>query len=290
MHRPIHLMSIAVAVAMIAAPCTATAQQIQAQPVSSVATRIVPAAPAGASSSVQQLDAAIELARESLSHIQQNVNDYTALFVNRCRVNGTLPPLQFAKVKIRNRKFADGQIVTPMSVYLDFLKPTSVRGREVIWVEGRNDGKLVAHETGVSGLINVNLDPHGMIAMRGQRYPITDIGIENLVAKVIETGLRDRQYGECDVQFFRDAKIGTAKCIMLQVTHPVKRDHFDFYQARVYFDENLKVPIRYESWSWPKTPGGKPVLEEEYMYLKIALNVGLTDQDFDIANPAYRFR
>ena len=102
--------------------------------------------------------------------------------------------------------------------------------------------------------------------------------------------MRDRQHGPCDVQFFRDAKIGSAKCIMVQVTHPVERDPYDFYQARVYFDQSLKMPIRYESYSWPKSPGGEPVLEEEYTYLKVATNVGLTDQDFDISNPEYRFR
>jgi hypothetical protein len=260
------------------------AQQVQAQQASSVIAR------ASTEPDTYQIDAAIKLAQESLQHLQENVNDYTALFVKRCRVNGELPPMQYARVKIRNRKNKDGRTAIPLSVYLNFLKPTSVQGREIIWVEGRNDGKMVVHETGIGGLININLDPNGALAMRGQRYPITDIGIENLVRKMIETGIRDRQYGECNVQFFENAKIGKVTCMMLQVTHPIKRDHFDFYQARLYFDQNLKVPIRYESWSWPTTPGGKPVLEEEYMYLQLAVNVGLSDQDFDIANPSYRFR
>ena len=263
---------------------TSLAQQTQAQPASSVIART------STEPDTSQIDSAIKLAQESLNHLQQNVNDYTALFVKRCRVNGELPPLQYARVKIRNRKNDDGKLLTPLSVYLNFLKPTSVQGREIIWVEGQNDGKMVVHETGIGGLININLDPHGALAMRGQRYPLTDIGIENLVQKVIETGIRDRPHGECNVQFFQNAKIGDITCMMLQVTHPIKRDHFDFYQARIYFDENLKVPIRYESWSWPTTPGGKPVLEEEYMYLQLAVNVGLSDQDFDIGNPNYRFR
>ena len=50
------------------------------------------------------------------------------------------------------------------------------------------------------------------------------------------------------------------------------------------------MPIRYESWSWPTTADGPPVLEEEYTYLRVATNVGLTDIDFDISNPAYNFR
>ena len=58
----------------------------------------------------------------------------------------------------------------------------------MIWIEGRNDGKLVAHDIGIKGMIRVSLDPNGAIAMRGQRYPITEIGLENLVQKTDRKG------------------------------------------------------------------------------------------------------
>jgi hypothetical protein len=176
-----------------------------------------------------------------------------------------------------------------MGVYLDFVKPSSVRGREVIWVEGQNEGKLIVHESGLANFVSLRLDPTSYLAMRGQRHPITEIGIENLLKKIIERGERDRQYGQCDVQFFRHAKIGDMQCTMLQVTHPERRPYFDFYRARIYFADSLKIPIRYESWSWPTQSGGDPVLEEEYNYLNVKVNVGLTDLDFDPQNPAYRF-
>ena len=183
----------------------------------------------------------------------------------------------------------NGRITTPMSVYLKFLKPSSIKDREVIWVEGRNGGKLVAHETGLKNLIRFNLDPTGFVAMRGQKYPITDIGLENLLTKVIETGERDRKFGECEVRFFDNAKVGDNVCTMMQVIHPVKQPHFDFFVARVYFDNELNVPIRYASWSWPAEEGSQPVLEEEYTYTNLELNVGLTDSDFDPDNPQYNY-
>ncbi|WP_153555874.1 DUF1571 domain-containing protein [Roseimaritima sediminicola] len=237
------------------------------------------------------LDPALAMAQASLQHIQNNVHGYTALFVKRCRVDGVLPPLQYAQVKVRNRKTdANGDLKTPLSVYLKFLKPSDVRGREVIWVEGENEGKMIVHESGLKGMINVHLDPHGYLAMRGQRYPITEIGIENLVEKLIETGNRHRRYEECQVQFYRDARIGDVECTMLEVVHPERREHFDFHRARVYFDKQHNLPIRYESYSWPEQPGGQPVLEEEYSYVRLKVNPGLGDPDFDISNPEYDFR
>ncbi len=230
------------------------------------------------------------MANASLQYIQANVDDYTALFVKRYRIDGELTELQHANIKIRNRKTQGDKITMPMSVYLDFLQPDSVKGREVIWVEGQNSGKMTAHDTGFRGLVNVNLDPNGYLAMRGQRHPITEIGTEKLVRKMIETIERDRPHGECEVQLYKNAKVGEAKCNMLQVIHPIQREHFDFYCARMYFDEKLNLPIRYESWSWPVEPGGKPLLEEEYTYYQMKVNVGLTDRDFDVSNSDYRFQ
>jgi len=235
------------------------------------------------------LDPALEMARASLQHIQENVDDYTALFIKRYRMDGELTEMQYANVKIRNRKIQEGKVVTKMAVYLDFLKPASVQGREVIWVDGENDGKLIAHDTGLRKLFNVTLDPNGYLAMRGQRHPITEIGIEKLVTFMIEKVQRDRQHDECDVQF-KDIAVRKVDCTLLQVIHPVQREHFDFFCARMYFDKKQNIPIRYESWSWPEKPNEKPVLEEEYTYTRMKVNVGLTDHDFSIENSEYRFQ
>ncbi len=237
------------------------------------------------------LDPALAIAQSSYDHVCSNVNDYTALFVKRCRVGGEMPPLQYAKLKIRTRKVNqdDGSLVTPLSVYLDFLKPSSVQGREVIWVENANDGNLVVHQGGFASFLTTRLDPEGMLAMRGQRYSIKQIGIENLLRQIIQTGQSDRRFGECEVAIRDDVKFGPSNCTVLEITHPVKREHFRFHLARVYFDKELNVPIRYQAWTWPETPGGAPVLDEEYNYFKIQVNVGLSDSDFDETNPEYRF-
>jgi hypothetical protein len=184
--------------------------------------------------------------------------------------------------EIRNRKLKDGKIVTPLSVYLYFLKPSSVKGREVIFVEGQNKGKMVAHESGLLGKVApaIWLKPDGPIAMRGQLYPITEIGIETLVDRLIEKGERDRKRGECTVDFFKGAKINGRACTVLQVKHPTPRPWFDFHIARIFMDDELNVPIRYAAYTWPKQAGGKPLLLEAYTYLDLKLNVQLTDADF----------
>lgn len=235
------------------------------------------------------LDPAIERAREGLAFIQSNVKDYTATVIKRERIGGKLKEHQYMFAKVRNRKLKNGKVVTPFSVYLKFLKPDEVKGREVIWVEGKNDNKLIAHETGLLGFKRWHLPPEGLISMMGQRYPITKLGIENLVSELIARGERDRKHGECTVKFYNDVEVEDYVCSRIDVYHPTKRDYFDFYLARIYIDDELQVPVRYVSWTWPAKPGEKPQLEEEYTYRNIKLNVGLTDSDFDPDNPAYDY-
>lgn len=241
-------------------------------------------------SSRHPIDPAIEIAMESLRHVRSNVDDYTAIFIKRCRVGGELPPLQYASLKVRNRKYDGDRLVQPFSVYLDFLKPSSVKGREVIWVENQNNGNLVVHQGGFASFLTTQLDPEGMLAMRGQRYSIKEIGIERLLEKLLVTAQQDRQHGECDVQIHLDKKFGQANCTVIDITHPVQRDHFRFHRAIVYFDNATKVPIRYQAWLWPKSPGEQPELDEEYNYFNLKVNVGLSASDFDPDNPSYRFR
>jgi hypothetical protein len=237
------------------------------------------------------LDPALKIAYEGLAHIQTDIRDYTATLVKRERIDGELMPQEFMKVKIRNRKVdADGRVTVPFGIYLKFLKPKEMAGRECIWVEGANNNKLLGHEVpGIKNVFTVRLDPSGWFAMKGNRYPITEAGIETLTRRLIGKGERDRKRGECDVKFYKGAKINGRVCTLLQVTHPVPRPYFDFHLAQIFIDDELQVPVRYAAYLWPKTPGGKPVLEEEYTYLDMKLNVGLTDEDFNYKNPAYKY-
>lgn len=235
------------------------------------------------------LDPAMQLAREKLEYLKANVQDYTCTIVKRERVKGELGEYQKMAAKIRHRRAANGKVESSFAVYLKFLSPPSTAGREVIWVEGENNGNLIVHEAGLLNIKRLSLDPKGALAMMGQRYPISEIGMQNLAEQLIKKGERDRRHGECEVQFYKNAMVDKRPCLMIQVVHPVKRDHFDFYKAQIFIDEKLNVPIRYAAWTWPESPGGEPVLEEEYTYLDVELNVGLTKKSFDPDNPDYNY-
>ena len=228
---------------------------------------------------------ALRWARDGIGNIEK-IQDYSATMVKRERISGKVGETEYMFVKIRHR---------PLSVYVYFLGPTALKGREVIYVKGQRNGNMLAHTTGVQGkLLGVlELAPTGLIAMRGQRYPLTEIGVLNMTSRLIEVAEQDIKYGECEVKIFKGAEIKGGKssriCTCIQVVHPVPRRNFLFHLARIFVDDELNIPIRYESYDWPAKPGGPPQLLEEYTFLNLKLNNGFTDADFDVRNPNYKF-
>nr|WP_302117698.1 DUF1571 domain-containing protein [Allorhodopirellula heiligendammensis] len=233
----------------------------------------------------------LEMARQSLEISRNDVRDYTAILVKREQIGGTVGEHEYMMIKVRNRKVSGGQLIQPFSVYIGFLKPAAVKGREVIYVENRNDGKLVAHEGGFKGrfLPTVNLPVDGMLAMRGQRYPLTEIGVEKMIVKLIERGEKAMRHEDVTCEFRKGAKLKDRVCTVLEVTQPTQRPDAEFYQAQVFMDDQLNMPIRYVAYHWPDQPGGQGEVIEEYNYLNLKINVGLTDADFDPTNKDYNF-
>jgi outer membrane lipoprotein-sorting protein len=263
----------------------------QNQQPAQVAARIAPpagavAAPAESPFDLTQLPGehplmpALRVAQEQLKHIDANIQDYSALLYKQERIDGELQEQEVAFVKVRHQ---------PFSVHMFFLSPN--KGRECLYVAGPNGEKsqLHARDSGFRKKLGVfKLDPDGRLAMAGQKYPITKLGIRNLTTELVEVASNDVNYGECEVRTLQTT-IGTATdkrpVTVIEVVHPTPRKNFRFHKAQVFIDNELGVPIRYAAYLWPQTPGGEPPLEEAYTYLNLKVNNGFTDADFNPENP-----
>lgn len=233
----------------------------------------------------------VRLAQERLQEIDSQVRDYTCVLVKRERLDDVLSDYEYLMLKVRHEQRRDHQVVVPFSVYIRFLAPAEVAGREVIYVEGRNKGKMIVRRGGDRfSFVTTSLDPHSDLAMQEARYPITEVGIRNLIQRLLEVGHEDLQHDECEVRNIPGTKLDGRPCTLVEVRHPVRRDYFRYNLAQIFIDDELQLPIRYASYDWPKQPGGQPVLLEEYTFRDIKFNVGLTDADFDFHNPQYGFR
>ncbi len=271
------------------------------------------------------LDQVLGMARVALARHREYHHDYTATLIQRVRLSGKLGDESRIELKLRYREpgtnphvptdsvgstatTTDSVVSTAteglhetiglrdIDVYLRFLAPRSQAGRGVIWRQGFNKGMMIVHQSGMLNLMRIQLDPTSRLAMMGNRYPITDIGIERLLVKLIEKGEQDRLLGGCRVTTTEDFEFQGRACIRFEIEHPeasVTIDghttSFDYYRAIIDMDREHGIPIHYVSYLWPKTPGGEPLLDEEFIYEDLRLNAQLTDMDFDPDNKAYAF-
>lgn len=219
---------------------------------------------------------AIRLATNSLQQVQK-LGDYQAQLIKSEAIKGKLVK-QKMRIKVRHE---------PFSVYLFFHEPAA--GREVIYVDGKNNGNLLAHETGAIGWLGtLKYKPTHPTVMADNRYPITRIGIEKMTQAIIDQWKLESKYLGTEVKYYKNAKIGKVECLAIESTHPEPRKQFKYKTTRLWIDKKTNMPIRAEQFAFPKK-GSKPVLVEQYTYLNLTPNVSLTDKDFSTDNPKYKF-
>jgi hypothetical protein len=217
----------------------------------------------------------VRVLTETLNHIDTNVRDYTCTLVKQEALDGAQGEQQHIMMKVRNQ---------PFSVYMVFLKP--YQGREVLFVDGVNNNEMTVLETGWKrNLGKMNLDPNGMVAMRGQRHPVTQVGLRNLTARLLTAKQAEMAYGEVQVVTNPNSKIGSRPATMIQIVHPTERKEFATHIQRIFLDNELRVPIHYDAFLWPAAEGQTPPLDASYTYANLKLNVGLAARDFDATNP-----
>ena len=236
------------------------------------------------------LEPAMQYATASLAFLTTQVHDYSCRVVKQERIDGRLQPMEFIDAKIRHHREQAGVVSQRESLYLHFLLPASVADREVLWVEGRNNGRLTVRRGGTRfQYLTVDLDPKSDAAMQYSRYPATESGMLDMVRKLVEVGRSDMQYGECEVNSFDGVKLDGRPCRCIEVIHPRRRSVFRFHVARIYIDEEFPLPLRYEAYDWPTT-AEKPPLVEQYTFQNVKLNVGFADAEFERSYSGYRFR
>lgn len=212
--------------------------------------------------------------------VLDGIKDYTAIFSKQEMIGQQL------KRTSMNLKFRE----EPFSVYMQFGKP--YEGREVIYVAGANKNMLLAHDTGVRAILGgtVSLDPDSNQAMEDNRYPVTMIGLRKMLDRIIEQWEAEGKFGETNVKYFPNAKLGAdVSCKVIESSHPQPRKQFKFQMTRLYIDKATGIAIRVEQYGFPQRDEKTSPLVEEYTYMSLKTNVGLTNADFDAKNSNYAF-
>jgi hypothetical protein len=214
---------------------------------------------------------------------------YTATLVKQERIGASLTDETSFAVKVRHE---------PFSVFMRWESGDDT-GKEVLYVDGKDDGELLVHLGGLKGRIlpAFKVDPFGSLALRKSRYPITKLGILALADTLIERReLEMRQKIRVQVEQKPDGECAGRPC-SVYVFEDAAREQSPVYRKSVqYIDREWNVPLRVANYNWPE-PGqhlegaalDEATLIEYYMYSEIVADARLTDADFDRANAEYHF-
>jgi len=116
------------------------------------------------------------------------------------------------------------------------------------------------------------------------------MGMKKMLELLMAQWKLESKYGECDVKFYPDAKMGNAECEVIECSHPRPRKQFPFHMTRIFLEKRSRLPIRIENYGFPAQANQPAPLVEEYTYVNVKTNLGLTAADFDRRNQKYSFR
>jgi len=227
----------------------------------------------------------LKFALEERAYLQQTVRDFTCRVTKRERIDGELQDHYFIDMRVREQVVAGGQVIRPLGVLLEFLGPAHIEGRRALFVAGQNDDKLLVRKGGRRfGYVVMAIDPFGPSVQRESLMPITEIGFSHLLDRTIRTlqqdVVADPTGTNTIVEHITTATINGRPCRMLRVTHPLRRDGLQFFSASMSIDSELHVPVRFDVYDWPETPGQQPPLMAEFTYTNVTLNPELDDATF----------
>jgi len=228
---------------------------------------LVPAHAAGGSGEPRAL-------LEAMQRAFGRVETYTARFVRQEVVEGELRPREEALLKWQR----------PGRIYLRWLSGPH-RGREIIYVPGREDGRMLVREPGfLTGLATFALVPDSPRVLRESRHPVTDVGLGRLIELIVANARRAAAAGELTLRDHGEAPgpAGPERRLEALLPRDPGRGYYS-YRLELAVSVESSLPVRARVYDWDDRLVG------DYAYLELRLNPPLGQRDFDPANPEYAF-
>jgi hypothetical protein len=200
------------------------------------------------------------------------VHDYRCTLIKQERLDGHLTPETVLALEARTE---------PNSVHLRWQEPTSYRGQEALYVEGKNNGKLRARGAGALGLIGfISLDPDSPRAKGNSKYRISEAGLGYVIERYAAGWKLERKLDQSLVKIDLGEFAGRA-CIRVEIDHPTRAEGLIYSRCIVWFDQLSSLPVHVENYDWPKDEHSPALLAERFSFVNIQTNVGLADSVFE---------
>lgn len=193
------------------------------------------------------------------------IKDYTALFFKRERIDGELLPLE--KIELRFQE--------PFKVYMAWQEPHT--GREIAFVEGQNDDKILVNPGGLLQFMRLALDPESSLATRNAHHTVREVGLENTVDLLMQQYRRGVDEGVLTLRFLGHDSVGRRPAYRLEfICHAGKSAGYYARRGEIWLDKEHYLPVRLSVYNWENE------LHAYYEYRQLRLNPGLKSAAFEL--------
>jgi outer membrane lipoprotein-sorting protein len=181
------------------------------------------------------------------------------------------------------REFKNNEICEDDSIFLRIKKPGHVymkwtcgpnKDRVVVHVNGKNKNKSLVRLNGLMKFLTVSIDPKGSQAMKRNRHTILEAGIGHILDLCATDSRRCAASADCPPITLTALGDDTLE---VNGTFPCAKDYYA-HKVRLTIDKRLWLPVKITCFGWCDE------FLEEYRYENIKINVGLTENDFEIGD------
>ena len=199
---------------------------------------------------------------------EQGIKGYSCIMQKQERIDGKLQPSEETECFFREK---------PYSVFMHWLRGQR-KADSALYVEGENDGKLLAHPSGVAGKLVkvVSRDPEGDEARQVGRYTLKEFGRKKALQRTLDAWKAEKAQGTLHAEYLGVRKVreaGDRLCYTLRRTSATP-DKDGITEATVYIDK--------ENWLQVRTvlKGEKEQLIGDYVFRDIHLNPKFKSDQF----------
>jgi hypothetical protein len=210
----------------------------------------------------------LEMGKKKLA----TMNTYESVMYKQERLGEDLQGVETIILKFRQK---------PWALYMKWIDGPW-ESREILFNEQRSTTHVRVRESGILGLIAVDIPLTSSLARRGSNHVPTEIGIFYLLGMIEKDYSKAAPLGDITRKNLGIQEVHGRKVFVMDSILP--RDEtrgYYCYRMRHYIDYQRSLLIKAEIFNW------NDELAESYTYTKIEMNPPYTDFDFDPENPEY---
>jgi len=168
----------------------------------------------------------------------------------------------------------------PFEVYMKWVKSPNL-GRELLYVEGQNDDKVIVKMTGFIGILFsvIRITPEE--TQRKGQHGIKDVGVGNMIDRIIEQTRIAQSNGDAVLYYHGIKEVNGRQVHEVERILPQK-SYYPVHRLVVYIDQTLNLPVEIFGYDW------NDKMVEHYHYTELNIQAKLEDSDFKTSNREYK--